>query len=112
MGKIRTFFFDTYAIIEIIFGNPNYNDYTNDIVIATTRLNLMELHYLLLRLYGEEKADLVYDKLIKFTIEVTDDIIKEANKFRLLYKKRKLSYVDCLGYTLAKIKRVKFFKHG
>ena len=91
MGKIRTFFFDTYAIIEIIFGNPNYNDYTNDIVIATTRLNLMELHYTLLLKYGKEKADRCYDEFVKFTIDVYDRLIKQANEFRASFKKRGLT---------------------
>ena len=108
MGKIRTFFFDTYAIIEIIFGNPNYDNYTNDVAIVTGKLNLMDLHYILFLKYGKEKADKCYDEFVKFAINVDDKLIKQANEFRASLKKRGLSYVDCIGYTFAKSAGIKF----
>lgn len=103
-----TYFFDTYAFYEIIKGNPAYDSYKKDILIITTRLNLMELHYGLLLLYDKEIADHYYDKFIQFIVELTDDIIKQANIFRLTHRKRKLSYVDCIGYIIAKLRNVKF----
>ena len=108
MADIKTYFFDSYAFYEIIEGNPNYQPYTIEIAIITTKLNLMELHYGLLREYGEEIADEYYDKLIKFSVEVSDDIIKEANLFRASLKERNLSYVDCVGYIIAKTRNIKF----
>ena len=39
---------------------------------------------------------------------MTDDIIKAANVFRNINRKRKLSCVDCLGYTLARSLGVPF----
>jgi len=108
MEIIKSYFFDTYALYEIIHGNKNYEKYEKEISILTTKLNLMELHYLLLRLYGEERANLTYDRLLIYIKEISDEIIKEANKFRLLFKRRKLSYIDCVGYILAKYNGVKF----
>ena len=108
MEIIKSYFFDTYALYEIIHGNKNYEKYEKEISILTTKLNLMELHYLLLRLYGEERANLTYDRLLIYIKEISDEIIKEANKFRLLFKRRKLSYIDCVGYMLSKELNIKF----
>ncbi|MEK6898667.1 MAG: PIN domain-containing protein [Nanoarchaeota archaeon] len=108
MEQLKTFFFDTYAFYEIIVGNSNYEKYKKDVVIITTKLNLMELHYGLLRTEGKEKADEKYDSYIQFAVEITDPIVKMANEFRLQNKEKKLSYVDCLGYTLAKAYNVRF----
>ncbi len=109
MENIRTLFFDTYALFEIIEGNPNYQkQYTIGITIITTKLNLMELHYGLLAKYGKEEADRYYDRLLEFTVEITDEVIKTASEFRLTFKKRGLSYIDCIGYILAKSRGIKF----
>ena len=108
MEGVNSYFFDTYAFYEIIKGNPNYKKYESNVSITTTKLNLMELHYGLLLLYGKEKADEYYDSLLEFAIEITDKIIKESNEFRFLNKSKKLSYVDCVGYILAKHLNIKF----
>lgn len=101
------YFFDTYAMFEMIHGNRNYLPYKNALAI-TTKLNLMELHYRILMLYGREYAEKAYNKFLEITIELTDDIIKQANEFKLKNRKKKLSYVDCVGYVLARINRAKF----
>ena len=41
-------------------------------------------------------------------VEVKDEIIKEANAFRLYEVKRELSYVDCIGCIIAKMMKIKF----
>jgi predicted nucleic acid-binding protein len=106
MEKIG-FFFDTYALIEIIHGNSNYAKYRNTKII-TSKMNLMELHYRILCIYGNEYAETAYQKFLKFVVEIPDEVIKKANKFKYLNKKRKLSYIDCVGYVLAKVHNVKF----
>ena len=108
MGKIKTYFFDSYAFFEIIEGNSEYDKYAIDVAIITTKLNLMELHYGLLRKYGKKTADLYYDTFRRFTIEITDLVIKKANELKFNLKKRKLSYIDCIGYTLAKTRKIEF----
>ncbi|HLC31033.1 MAG TPA: PIN domain-containing protein [Candidatus Nanoarchaeia archaeon] len=105
---IITFFFDTYAFFELVEGNPNYLPYTEHVGIITTKLNLMELHYGLMRDYDEEIANTLFDELRQFCIEIDDKTIREANIFRLQNYKRELSHVDCIGYTLAKQRGVKF----
>ena len=105
---MKTYFFDSYAFFEIINGNHNYEKFTTDTAIITTKLSLMELHYGLLELYGKEEADKYYDKFTKFAIDFDDDIIKLANQFKRVMKTRKLTNIDCIGYTLAKLRNVKF----
>ena len=108
MGEVKTYFFDTYAFYEVINGNKNYKQYEEGVSIITTKLNLMELHYGLIHLYGRETADFYYDKLLELVIEISDDIIKEANCFKFKHKRKKLFYVDCIGYIMAKKYNAKF----
>jgi|SRR3989344_4440909 len=101
------FFFDSYAIIEIIKGNENYRGYINSIIL-TTKLNIFEVFYALLKDVSEKEANFFLDKYYEFVIDFNEEIIKKASKFRLQYKKRNLSMTDCIGYILAKEWRVKF----
>lgn len=100
-------FFDTYALFEIVHKNENYAPYLS-IGIITTKMNLMELHYRLLLLYGKEIAEKAFNRFLPFAVEISDEVIKEANGFKLLYKQREFSYIDCLGYLLARSMNVKF----
>ena len=102
MEEIKQFFFDTYALYAIFHETESYLPYIKNISIVTSILNLMELHYLLLRLYNKDKADLAFGYFKKFSVDFDDEIIKEANEFRLKHYRRDLSYVDCIGYILAK----------
>ena len=108
--EIKAFFFDTYALFEVIYGNPNYEKYKKEISLITTKLNLMELHFNLLRLKGKEIANFYFDKFNEFCILADDDIIKEANELKMKISKRDVSYVDCIGYTLAKKRNARFLK--
>ena len=106
--EIRTYFFDTYAFHEIIAGNPNYKKFTKNTAIITTKLNLMELYYTLLITYNKTKADKYYDLFVKYAIETDDDTVKEAMVLRFLNKEKGLSYVDCIGYIIAKKRNIPF----
>lgn len=105
---MNSFFFDTYAMFEIAKGNPKYIPYTTGVQIATTQLQLMELYYTLLRVFGKEYAERYYDLFQPYAIILEDDVIKEAMKFKLFHKNRNLSYVDCVGYMIAIAKKVSF----
>lgn len=95
------YFFDTYAIIEIIIGNPRYERFSSNVQFCTTKLNLMELYYSLLDKFGNEVAEKYFEKFNDNCIAFDDFEIKEAVKFRHKNKKFNLSYIDCLGYTIA-----------
>ena len=106
--EIGSFFFDSYALHEVVVGSKSYIPFLKDVNIATTKMNLMELHYSLLRTQGKEAADECYDFFLPYAVEITDDIIKMANVFRYTNKKSRMSYIDCVGYILAKTMGVKF----
>lgn len=101
------FFFDSYAIIEIIKGNINYLNYA-DAIIIITQLNLFEVYYGILREGTEYDADLFMRKYRQYVLDYDESVIKNAAKFRLEYKKRNLSMTDCIGYCLAKKWGIKF----
>ena len=95
------YFFDTYAIVEIVKGNKNYEKYS-DLVFVTTALNLSEFYFYLLSNLSENKADEILNKFNFSFLEIDYRAAKEAAKFRKVNYKRKLSYADCIGYVLAK----------
>jgi len=105
--KTRIFLADTYALIELLGGNPNYKPYLSHILI-TTKFNLIELYYHFLQDYGKETADKYLDLYSKFIIPITDNSIRKGMELKLKYKKENLSYVDCIGYALALELGIKF----
>ena len=108
MGIINTFFYDTYALYEIIEGNPNYKIYTKNVGMIITKLNLMELYYGLLIKYDKKIAEKYYNELLIYTAEFNDETLKKAMQFKAMNKKKKLSYIDCLGYVKALEMGIKF----
>lgn len=101
------YFFDIYALIELTKNNPNYLQYSDEIV-ATTLFNLAELYYSIIRDFNEEKAKGIYFRFKECEIEISDDTIFEAMKLKLKLKNKKLSYTDCIGYTFALKNNLKF----
>jgi len=94
------YFFDTYAVIEIIAGNSSYNNFVFKAPTITI-FNLSEIYYIVLNKLGEKKANEVYGEYSKCAVDISDEILKEAMKFRQENKKKGLSYADCIGYTYA-----------
>ena len=101
MMSIKTFFCDTYTLIEIIKGNKNHIGYTNFILI-TSELNLMELYYSLLRDFGKTVAEKYFEEWEVSSIRIPTNFIQAAMELKYRYNKEKLSYVDCMGYVYAK----------
>lgn len=104
----KSFFFDTYALIEIGKDNDNYKLYKKNIKILVTMLNLMEIAYFLIRENKEGEIEEIFNKLSRFAIPYTKKILIDAAKMKYQYKKARLSYIDCIGYILAKNHKVKF----
>lgn len=92
------YFFDTYALVAIIKNNSNYVKYIDDKVTITI-FNLVELYYIVLKDFNEEKAVLIYKKFKDCVNDLDDDIIYAAMKLKLKHKN--LSYSDCIGYCFA-----------
>lgn len=104
-------FADTYALIELLKGNPNYERYSQDYLIAT-EFNLLELTYALLREFGRaETAKIV--KSVRDSIEILpteDSDYLDASEFRKTVNQtgKKLSLIDALGYSCSRKQRINF----
>ncbi len=94
------FVFDTYAILEIIAGNPNYSKYTDSEIIINDFV-FAELCYKLLREPDQEKAGSYIGKYSDFIETLDAETIKKAMEFRAINKKKNFSAADCIGYMMA-----------
>lgn len=104
---LKEYFFDSYALIELGKSNPAYLKYA-DCFISITQFNLIEVMYSAFQEWGEGKAKEVYSKFKDCVVEVDEEVILEALRLKQKYKKRNLSYADCIGYALAKSKEIPF----
>lgn len=100
-------FFDTYAFIKILGGSETYAKYSQTRIV-TTKLNIFELYFALLKRCGEKVAEEKMDEYYPFAKEYDDVVIKEAAKLKYKLNKRNVSMVDCIGYCLAKQMGIKF----
>ena len=105
---IEEYFFDTYALYEVIKGNNDYKKFTSGCAIITTRLNLMELYYGLLLKHDENTAEKYYEIFKGYVVDTDDETIKQAMKLKKQIKQKNLSYVDCIGYTISLERNIKF----
>lgn len=101
------YFFDTYALIEILKENPAYKAYAEQ-EIVTSILNIGEFHYALLRDFNKRVAGEWSTRLGKVALGVDKDTVVRAMEFRFYHRKKSLSFVDCAGYILAKERGMKF----
>ena len=96
-----SYFWDTYAIIELENGNPSYAKYSNYPIILTI-FNLAEVYWVVLNQLGELESERIYESYKPAVIDIDDETLKEAIKFRKkVYKNKKISYADAIGYIYA-----------
>jgi predicted nucleic acid-binding protein len=105
---MKLFFVDSYAIIDYLKGNKNFEKYFEENEAITTRLNLMEVYYSALRDATEELAEEYFNSFLGKCTALEDETIKNAMKFKLKEKAKKISYVDAIGYQIALEKNIKF----
>ena len=104
--KEESFVFDTYAIFEIIMGNPLYKRYLNSKPIINDFI-FAELCYNLLK-ESKMKTEEYAKKYQVHIVSLEPQWIKEAMEFRIKWKDRKVSITDCVGYLMAKKLNIKF----
>lgn len=104
----KRYFFDTYALIEIGSGNPDYDSYKENVVIFLNRLNLLEFSYFLLREKRENEIGGMFDNYLKHNVEYDEEILIKAAEMKFKFLKQRLSFIDCIGYFLAKKHNAKF----
>ena len=100
MGEVKTYFLDSYALIEIIKENQNYKKF-QETLNFTSLMNLLEIHYIISKDFGPKKADEIINKFKKILIDINIQDIEEASRFRIKNIKKGFSYVDCLGYSIS-----------
>ena len=109
---MNDYFFDTYALHEISQKGENYAAFVSDVGIVTTKLNLMELYYSYVAKDELETAERLFERFRQFCVNVDDDTLKKAMRVRARLKRDRkgsnFSYVDCIGYVMAKKLKVKF----
>jgi len=74
MTNPQVYFFDSYAIIELLKGNPSYKEYRNALCL-TTKLNLFEVYYCLLREVGEEEAKCFLKSYYSAIIDFDENVL-------------------------------------
>ncbi|MBS3133040.1 PIN domain-containing protein [Candidatus Woesearchaeota archaeon] len=104
---MELYFLDTYALFELFKGNDGYKRFEKGVAVITTRLNLMEFYYILLRI-NAANADHYYGNLLNFVVDISDEVIKKAMGLRFASRAKELSYVDAVGYTVALEKNANF----
>ena len=104
-GMSESIFLDTYAIFEIIKGNPNYKIYEK-FQLMTTIFNLAKFNYNFKKEKEKKIVDEYTKKLLDFVVDAELEDIQNA--MDLKSTNRNLSIPDAVGYTVAKRLGVKF----
>lgn len=100
------YFLDTWALIEILRKNPMYRAFSSGEDIVTTRLNLMEMAFQLLK--RDIPPGPLYRMFLPRAVAPSDDTILRAMEFRRSHPepgqpgRYRFSYIDAVGYTLAR----------
>ncbi len=102
------YFFETYALIELL-GRKSFLRYSAK-GLATSRWNLAELLPFDLREHDETAARKHFARFLGACQEPTDQDLFQAAVFREAQRRRRriLSYVDALGYVLARRLSLRF----
>lgn len=98
---------DTYALVEIRDGNPNFAHFMNEESIIPDII-MAEFYSILYRKFDQNTADYWHKKLSFLCKPVTREILIKAVRFRADNAKRNLSFFDCVGYIFAIENGMKF----
>ena len=101
------YFWDSYAVIEFENGNPSYQIFSGT-KVSFTIFNLGEIYWNFLNNLEEKETNDLYEYYKDSVVEISDEVLKEAIKFRKVNKKKDLSYADCIGYIYALKNGMKF----
>jgi predicted nucleic acid-binding protein len=102
------YYFDTYALIEFL-GRREFLRYSAK-GFVTSKWNLAELLVIDVREHGESVARRHFRRFLAACEEPMDEDLLQAAVFREGERRRKrsLSFVDALGYVLARRLRLRF----
>jgi len=106
--NIRKFYFDTYALIEIGESNPAYVQYKENVRVILSRLNLLEFAYVLIKEGKKDDIVRIFTDYSKFNVDYDDDVLIKAAEMKFGHLRERLSFIDCIGYIIAKRNNAKF----
>ena len=97
-----TFVFDTYALIELIEGNPAYVKYASAKMILNEFI-FAEFCYVGIKRYRDYLAEAEQKSraVVGSISAVSPEGIMEAMKFRFSNRKKEMSTTDCVSYIQA-----------
>ena len=72
------YFYDSFAIIELLKGNAKYSKYFSEYEGVTSFHNANEVYYIMLREEGEEKGKIALDYLRQMTIHLDFEIDRKS----------------------------------
>lgn len=101
---MASFFADSYAIIEILKGNEHYRPYL-DGSLAATEFNVCEVAFAVCRDYPDKTRKVMAQvRRIVCLIPTTDEDYCSAAALRRSTTRmgKKLSTIDCVGYSVAR----------
>ena len=94
----RTFVLDACALIALLAGEPGaekIRDIVQEaidgiITLKMNQINLLEVYYCIINIYGQHEADKALEKIKEFPVEIivglADDVFKEAGRIKSKYK--------------------------
>jgi len=95
------YFFDTYILVELVKGNRRFQRFEAE-EVKTSHLNMGELYYALLRDYNKKTAQHWHRQFADFLLPASLTVILRAMELRFAHRRRGFSFIDCVGYELAK----------
>ena len=101
----ETYFFDSYAVFEMLEGNPNYLAYKKSLIVLT-KLNLFEIYYGILKEKGKEKAKELLEEFSENVVDYDNSDIINALEIKKQNSRR--SMTDCIGYVVSLRLKIKF----
>ena len=108
---------DTFAFVEAFVGNPRYGRIMRAGDVFTTALNVLELHYSLLRQgIAAEEAERLSRAALMVVVEVPAEVAMAAARTRLVMNARlrkagsvlRASYIDAWGYEASRALALRF----
>lgn len=94
-----TYFFDTYAIIEIMLNNIAYEKYKS-FPVKISVLNIAEIYSIILRNKSKDEADKWLGSYNFELLEISPATMTKAVYFRFTHK-NDISLTDAVGYILS-----------
>jgi predicted nucleic acid-binding protein len=100
---MSSYFADSYALIEMLKGNENYRSFESERLI-TTEFNICEAGFAICRNYPTKASPVLKTVRKMVTLQATreeDYCSGAARRKEASGQGKKLSTIDCVGYSVA-----------